>query len=236
MKIILELDGPMIDVEPVYWAAYSQVAADLGLARKNRVDFWRLIRRGAGIGDMLAGAKPRHVQRFRETFPGALEAEECLATAVAQPGVADELRALRAGQHSLGLVSLGKNAKTRQRRLDEHDLSVHFSRMARLVSDPFQRLTQLEELAEDHTRVLVAAGSESLVKLANEAGLVVVGVFNGPCTARRLTQAGAGLTFGDLEALGEEIATGGHNLVAAGLPPRGVDGAGGMGGMGKRRQ
>ena len=50
-------------------------------------------------------------------------------------------------------------------------------------------------------------------------GLVVVGVFNGPCTARRLNQAGASVTFGDLEALGEEIATGGRNLVAAGLPP-----------------
>ena len=219
IRIILELDGPIVDIEPVYWAAYSRVVAGLGLARKERATFWRALRRGGGVGDMLAGAGPRHIQRFREAFPEALEDDECLAEAVAQPGVADELRALRTGQHVLSLVTLGRNAKARQARLDEHDLSVHFTRMTRLSEDRFQRLAQLKELTEDHPRVLVAASCESLVKLANEADLVVVGISNGPCTARRLGQAGARLTFTNLAHLGGEIATGGGNLIAAGLPP-----------------
>ena len=219
ISIILELDGPIIDVEPVYWAAYSRVVAELGLARKERATFWHALRRGGGVGDMLAGAKPRHIRRFREALPEALEEDECLAEGVAQPGAADELRALRAGRHVLSLVTLGQNAKARQARLDEHDLSVHFTRMTRLSKDRFQRLAQLEELTENRARVLAAAASESLVKLADEAGLVVVGISNGPCTARRLSQAGARLTFGNLANLGTEIATGGGSLIAAGLPP-----------------
>lgn len=219
MKIIVELDGPVLDVEPVHWAAYSLVVVELGLARKERAAFWRLVRRGAGIGDMLAGAKPRHIQRFRERLPEVLEQDECLADAAPQAGVAEELRALVVGHHALTLVTAGRNASARQRLLDANDLSIHFSRMTRLVSDPFQRLAQLKELAVDDRRVVVAAASESLVKLANEADLVAVGISNGPCLARRLTQAGARLTFGDFAELGEEIATGARRLIDAGLPP-----------------
>lgn len=220
MKIILEFDGPVIDVEPVYWAAYSRVVAELELARKDRATFWRLLRRGAGIGEFLLGAKPRHLQRFREAFPELLESDECLSSGAAAEGVADELRALAAGQYALSLVTLGRNGPARQKLLDEADLSVYFTRMSRLAAAPNQRLDQLKELTEGEARVVVAAGSESLVKLAEEANLAAVGIANGPCTARRLTQAGARMTFTDLEGLGEEFATGARNLVAAGLPPR----------------
>ncbi|MCK4660229.1 MAG: HAD family hydrolase [Phycisphaerae bacterium] len=219
VRIIIEMDGPIIDVEPIYWAAYSRVVGELGLARKEQAVFWRALRRGSGVGDMLAGAKPRHIQQFREALPQALEHDECLAAGRAWQDVAKELNALHVGQHVLGLVTLGSNARARQKLLDEHDLSVHFTRMVRLADDPFRRLAQLEELAEDHRRVLVAAGSETLVKLANEAGLLVVGISNGPCVARRLTQAGASLTFGDFVALAEEIETGASNLISAGLLP-----------------
>lgn len=222
MQIIIELDGPVIDVEPVYWAAYSRAAGELGLARKHRPDFWRLVRRGAGAGEMLAGARPRHVQRFCESFAALLEDDESWSDAVAQAGVADELRGLRAGQHVLTLVTLGRNAGARQQRLDAHDLAVHFTRMARLAIEPYKRTAQLKELTENHTRVLVAAACEPLVKCANEAGLTAVDVSNGPCSARRLTQAGAALTFGGLNELSEEIARGGRNLLAAGLLPGGT--------------
>ena len=220
MKIILELDGPVFDVEPVYWAAYSRAAGELGMARKDRRVYWNAVRRGAGVGDMLVGAKPRHLVRYRERFPEWLETDECLAEAVAHQCAADELRALEVGGHAMSLVTLGSNAAARQKLLDSADLSKYFSRMARMVSDPFQRIAQMKELAEEHPRVLVVASSEPLVKLANEADLIVVGVSSGPCIGRRLTQAGARMTFGDLEELGNELASGARALVAAGLPPR----------------
>ena len=219
MHLIIELDGPVLNVEPVYWAAYTRIVAELGLARKDRSVFWTLQRRGAGLGEMLLGAKPRHLQHFREGLAAALELEECWAQAVAQPDAADELRALRVGQHALTLVTLGRNAKVRQAQLDAHHLSADFTRMARLAADPFQRLAQLKELTEGRPRVLVAAGTEPLLKLADEAGLVAVGLANGPCTAQRLTRAGARLTFADLHALGEEIVHGAPQLIAAGLLP-----------------
>jgi len=219
MRIIIEFDGPVIDVEPVYWAAYSRVAGELGLARKDRAVFWRLLRRGAGIGDMLTGAKPRHIQRFREAFPEALDLDVCLADGAAREDISGELRALCAGQHVLSLVTLGRNAKARQKLLDANDLSVHFTRMSRLAAEPVLRRAQLQELTEGHARVLVAAASETLVKLGDEAGLFTAGIADGPCAARRLTQAGARLTFRGFGELGNEVATGCRNLIAAGLPP-----------------
>ena len=67
--------------------------------------------------------------------------------------------------------------------------------------------------------MLVAAASETLVKEADEADLITGGITNGPCTGRRLTQAGARLTFRDLGALGDEIACGARHLIEAGLKP-----------------
>jgi phosphoglycolate phosphatase-like HAD superfamily hydrolase len=218
MKIIIELDGPIIDVEPVYWAAYSQVVSELGLARKDRAQYWPLVRRGAGIGELVSGALPRHLEHYRQKFPLVLESDEALTEGVPQAGVKEELRALGLS-HGLSLVTLGKNAEARQRVLDAHDLSIHFSRMARLSADVFQRRDQLKQLAEDAPRVLIAAASEPLVKLANELERVVVGVAAGACAARRLTQAGAPLTFETIGALVDEIASGGHNLLKAGLLP-----------------
>ncbi|MCP4590501.1 MAG: HAD family hydrolase [bacterium] len=225
IKLIIELDGPVLDVEPVYWAAYSCIAAELGLARKDRAEFWRSVRRGGGVGDLLTGAKPRHIQRFREGFPQALESDECLRQAGEHEGVAAELRSLYAIQHVLSLVTLGQNSAARQAVLDGYDLSTHFTEMTRLTGDGYQRLARLRELAVDCRRVLVAASSESLIKLADEAGLFAVGIHGGPCTGRRLTQAGARVTYRGMADLAEEITAGGRTLIDLGLaaPPHTSD-------------
>ncbi len=208
MRIIIELEGPVLNVEPAYWAAYSGAAASVGLARTDRKRFWRAIRRGAGNTEMFTGARPRQLAQYERKLAELLESEECLRQCEAQEGVATALG--RLGRHGeCVLVTTGRNRDVRQKWLDEEGLSAYFVEMHGLSADPMRRPAQLRQLSSDGGRAMVAAGTAPLARAASEAGLVAIGITAGPANARHLRQAGVDDVCADLDEVAERLDTGG---------------------------
>ena len=219
VKTIIELDGPIVDVEPGTWEAYSTAALETGLARTDRNAFWRAVRSGAPFGRSLRGAKPAKVAQCETRFGELLESDSCLETCRAQPEAHDALSRLT--KHTrLALVTLGRNRAARQKLLNADDLSCFFPEMCGLSTRRQSRRDRLRALAEDDSRVVCAASTPALIASATEAGLLVVGISNGIFTSRRLTQAGAAVVFSDLLELTDEYEGGATELVAHGLLPQ----------------
>ncbi len=216
MRFIIDCEGPVLDVQPCHWAGYSAACAELGLARMDPASFWRAVRRGAGDGELVRGAKPAKLRDFRRSFDEHRESDECAGCMQPQPGAAAALGVLRRSGQCI-LVTLGANARARQAILDAADLSVHFSRMKALSADRGRRVDQLGVLSEGDRHTVVAAASESMILAAEEAGLFAVGVCCGAATAARLARAGARCNFADLAELAECLDRNGDDLVAAGL-------------------
>jgi phosphoglycolate phosphatase-like HAD superfamily hydrolase len=219
VRFIIDLDGPVLGVEPQYFRAYCDTAAALGhQPTPPRKTFWRVIREGLQFDRLISGAKPDEIRQFRAAFQEALESDEALGECVAQPETAAALERLkRAG--SLVLVTLGTNRGARQRLLDSLDLAVHFMTMRCLSAEPAVRVAQLRELAEGDRRVVVACASEPLARAAHDAGMLPVAIASGAAVDGRLTRAGAQLVYPHLEALADEVESGGERLVHAGLLP-----------------
>ena len=226
MRFIIDLDGPVLGVEPQYFRAYTQTTAESGYQPTARGPFWRVIREGSQFGRLVSGAKPDEIRRFRAAFLEALESDEAIKDCDAQAGVGAVLARLkRAG--SLVLVTLGTNRGARQRLLDANDLAVHFMTMRCLSAEPALRVAQLRELAEGDRRVVVACASEPLARAAHDAEMVPVAIANGAAADGRLTRAGAQLVYPHLGALADEVESGCERLIHAGLlpPDRSVQGS-----------
>ncbi len=208
----------MLDLEPVYWSAYSAAAGALGLPRPDRATYWRLQRTGPDATAFLRGARPQQLREFVTRFAELLEADASWESAAVRDGLQGTLVSLRSGAELI-LVTLGSNRAVRQRVLDAGDLSVHFMRMSAL-GGAAARERQLRELAGEARRVMVAVASEELVRAARDAELVTIGVSNGACVGQRLTRAGAGHVYPSLDALNDAIATSADELARAGLIPR----------------
>jgi len=218
MRLILECDGVVLDVQPAYWAAYSAVCREKGMPRLDPAAFWRGIRRRAPDGQLVPGARPAALRAFRGQFDERLESDEMLGRLAPLAEVKPALARL-AESGECFLVSTGPNRAARQQAMDRHDLSIHFMRMKALSDNRGYRVDQLRVLAENDPRTVVAAAGDGLILTAEEAGLFAVGVASGPCTAARLTRAGARCTFASLSELADSIAAGGDELVAAGWTP-----------------
>ncbi|HUU84012.1 MAG TPA: hypothetical protein VM243_10965, partial [Phycisphaerae bacterium] len=190
----------------------------LGLPRIDPGAFWRAVRRGAADGELVRGVKPATLLEFRRCFDDLLESDASLDLALPHADVAAALGTLgRAGE--CHLVSIGRNRAARQRQLDAHNLSVHFTRMSALRDDRAARQQQLRQLADGDPRAVVAAAGEPTVRAAEAAGLLAVGVASGACTAARFRRAGARCVFADLTELAADVAAGATALTDAGLLP-----------------
>ncbi len=197
MKVLVDVDGPLLDVQPAYWHAYQQAVARLGLARIHPATFWRLVRSAAAESVLLRESKPRHWRAFQEAFAALLDTEECVGRMVPWPEAA-RLMSVRP-RLALQLLTLHSNADARQQVLQR--IGSFGDPIVSLPSDPEERVRRLLELADREERSLVLAGHDRLVRAACDAGLPCVGITNGPRTAKCLTQAGASQCFGDLESL-----------------------------------
>ncbi|HEY3243350.1 MAG TPA: hypothetical protein VGM03_08365 [Phycisphaerae bacterium] len=218
MRIIIDCDGPVVNVEPVYCAAYEQAAGELGLPRLDRAAYWRLQRAGGEPSAILRGARPGQLRDFEARFRTLLEADATWESATAQPGVTQVLSDLRSSA-DLFLTTLGTNRGARQRCLDAAGASIYFSRMAALGPAGEVRVRRLRELMEGDRRGLLVAASEELIRAARSADAITIGVAAGPCVAQRLTRAGAAHVYADLQQLQEAVRTSADDLLRAGLNP-----------------
>ena len=219
MQLVIELDGPVIDPLNCYWHAYSQSAAELGLARLPKTEFWRRVRTEAPIGQWLPGSKPAKIDAFRAMFNSLLESDECQALQEPQEDIGLTLNALK--RHGgLSLVTMGENKAARQTILDRNDLSIHFDRMTALSPAGAIRTKQLEELMRSDPRSVICASSRGLIQAASSKGYTVVGVGAGATVSKRLVQAGAPVSFCDMSELLDDIDSGSRQMIAAGMLPQ----------------
>ncbi len=216
MLVIVELDGPVIEVEPAYWAAYSVGVNSTGLARTDRRTYWRSVRKGEPDEKTILGAKPRHVAKYRASFEDAIESDACLDQSRGQLDVAQALRRLGLRARCLG-VARTRNKAARLRVLEREGLAKMFDDVVALSDSLDERSTELRSLIGGAHRVVVAASGVDVARAASVAEMFVVGVANGCCTGRRLMQMGTQISYADLDEFAEDIETGCERLVKLGL-------------------
>ena len=218
MNIIVEIDGPVLDVAPAWYRAHREAAAKVGWAALDRPTFWRLTRKQGREANLLRGAKPVKIKAYHAAFNERLEADETVATYESYEGV-DRVLASLASKGSVRLVTLGSNVDARRAILKQHDLMRCVERVERLTDDPRKRPGELRILTAGEPRSLVVASGDSLMRAAGEADIPMVGVPRGPCSKDRLHRAGADVMFTDIEDVWAAIAEGSQELERAGLLP-----------------
>jgi phosphoglycolate phosphatase-like HAD superfamily hydrolase len=218
VRFIIELDGPVFDVAPVYYDAHQAVATEVGWSRLERATFWRLWRSKGKEADFLPGAKPVKIAEYQRRFEQLLETDDYSRKYLPQEGIADGLTKL--SRHGpCHAVTLGPNVGGRKAVLDRAGLGGKFAGVELLSADPRRRPAELKSLAESDPRALVVACGDALIRAASGAELLTVGLTCGPCAAARLHQAGAGVVYAQLNELLDSLCRGAPDLVRAGLLP-----------------
>ena len=175
MQFVIELDGPIVDVRRRYCQAHRLVQGKLGLPSREANEFWRLLRKGASLGEIVRPTRPAQPQEYARRFEETVVSDSLLALDEPQPDVAVQLAAL-AAIAPCHLIALRSNPHAAQRLLDRNDLGRFFQRLRLLSQERSVRASQLAELASESDQTLAAVASESLVLAAQEAGAVVIGL------------------------------------------------------------
>ncbi len=219
MLLSLELDGPILDVAPRWYAAHRRAQDELGLPRRDAREFWRLTRKGADLAEIVRPTRSGQLADYLRAFGAALTSEDLTARDAPQPDVKIALVSLREVAPCALVTTRGDRATT-QALLDRYELWRPFNKTMMLSSDRSVRSSQIAGLLDEEDPVLAATSDEPLTKAFDSAGAVVVGIANGPCTPRRLRQAGAGVVFGDLAEFAEALRRQDEELIKAGYRPR----------------
>jgi phosphoglycolate phosphatase-like HAD superfamily hydrolase len=215
MKLIIELDGPILDTQPACWHAYQTAATELGWAKVDPSTFWRLVRTGASEGQILKGSKPRHWKRYAELFATAVDSDDAVARMRVQAHAVERLRQLRKRYPLVG-VTVAANVPAREQLLNAAHLRDVMIAIEALPGAMGERAALLRKLVAGEGRPVVAAGTDALARAATEAGACCIGVGNGACTSKRLKQAGAVEVYADVADLADAVEE--RGLAGVGAP------------------
>lgn len=222
MTFIIEFDGPIVELGPVYYQVYRDVAAEVGWSRLDQASYWRQIRTRGREAVVLPSAKPSKVKEFWTRFDQRIEEDPVVATYELLPGIEAVLEKItRHGR--CRVFTLGSNLGERQLLIERIPLALKHARIERLHEDPRRRSGELRALAGGDRRVLVVAGSDAVARSAGQAELLTVGISSGSCNATRLRRAGADIVYKGLHELAETLQSGAKDLIQAGLPPLSLD-------------
>jgi phosphoglycolate phosphatase-like HAD superfamily hydrolase len=218
MRLILEHEGPICDVGEAWFAAHRAAAADAGWSRLDQPTFWRITRTKGFSAEILPGARDAKVAEYQARFSEHLESGEVLDLHEPQEGVKDELsRMAKIGPCCL--ITMGAGLDGRLAVLQRHQLRRFFDQSLGLDRDPRRRPGQLKAIAQNDRRVIVAAGTDAVIRSAEEAGLFTVGISCGTCSQNRLHAAGARVVYRGLGELLASLESGAADLIRAGLLP-----------------
>ncbi len=218
MRFLIEFEGVLVDLAPVWYAAHVAVAGEVGWSALDQGMFWRLIRSQGRSAEVLRAAKPAKLSDYQVRFEQRIEADEALVACALHPEVAGALdRLSRLGE--CHMVTLGSNLAARREVLERRGLQGRFQRSEKLDPDPRRRPAELRVLAQGDSRTMLVAGTDALIRAGGGAELFTVGLSRGSCTAARLHQAGASVVYQDLAELEASLQTGGADLIRAGLLP-----------------
>lgn len=218
LKLIVEFDGPIADVLPVYYLVYKRAAGAVGWAAVDEPTFRRALRRQGRQAAILPGARPAKVAELWKSFDRWIEGEEAIEAASVQQDAASALPAL-VKEAPVTVVTLGSNLIARRRMLERAELTRFVSRMEALSDDPRQRVAELRALAQNDPRTVVVASTDVLVRAAAEAECLTIGLACGTCLENRLHQAGVSLVMSGLTELADSLRRGAPELVSAGMLP-----------------
>jgi phosphoglycolate phosphatase-like HAD superfamily hydrolase len=218
VRLILEFDGPVFDVAPLYYDLHRAIATELGWSHLDRGTYWRITRKHGHAANVLRGARPVKLEAYHARFSERLETDGSLLAYVPHADIARTLIALQ----SLGLchlITAGSNLPARTRVLGRYELSDLFSEVVGLDADPRRRPGELRTLAGSDPRTVVAAASGAIIRAAGAADILAVGIACGASSESRLYQAGAALVYRDLHGLARSLDSGAEDLIRAGLLP-----------------
>ena len=218
MRFIIEIDGPVFDIVPVYHAAHCAVADELGWSHLDLDRFQRALRNDGANANVLPAAKPAKLAAYAARFPELLETDVSVASHQAQAGIENDLQRLVDYGSCIGLT-LGFNLEARLRLLSRSGLTPRFSEVHKLNLDPRRRGGELKLLANGDQRTVVVAASDDLVRAAGGADQFVVGVVQGACSKSRLFQAGAAVVYRNFQDFADSATSGAADMIEVGLLP-----------------
>lgn len=206
LNIIIEYEGPVVDVEPRYWAAHQAAIQAVGFHGPPRSEFWRLWRTGATDSQFVRFGRPEKVADYARIRAETIDSTDLMALDQSGPKVAENLRLLKQ-MGSCQLVSLSRNREGLNAALDRLDLWMHFESKQCLPEDRDRRVEALHKLAGGMRVTLAVVGTVPMAYAAGEAGCRTVGLKNGPAAPRLLRQVGVDVFFESLDELTDALTT-----------------------------
>lgn len=221
MRLILEFDGAVFDLEPLYYNLHCAIAAELGWSQLDRGTYWRITRKTGRNANVLPGARPVKLEAYHRRFSERLETDDSLLTYEAHADIKRTVILLQR-YGACHLITVGSNSTARTRVLGRYDFSGLFPEVLSLNTDPRRRPGELRVLAAGDPRTLVASSSGAITRAAGAADLLAVGIACGACSESRLYQAGAAIVYRSLQDLAQSLNSGAEDLIRAGLLPHGA--------------
>jgi len=206
LNTIIEFEGPVVDVEPRYWAAHQAAIQAIGFQGPPQAEFWRLWRTAATDGQFVRFGRPQKIAEYTRVRAEKIESTELMALDQAGLKVAENLRLLKQ-MGSSHLVSLSRNRDGLNATLDRLDLWMHFDSKQCLPEDRDRRVEALRKLAGGHRVTLAVVGSVPMAYAAGEAGCRTVGLKNGPAVPKLLRQVGVDVLFESLDELTDALSS-----------------------------
>jgi phosphoglycolate phosphatase len=185
----------VVDVRERHYRTYRSALAPLGGRPLDPAAYWRLKRRGAPLGEVLAasGVGPDRREAFLGRFLGEIEDPDRLALDRLLPGAEPALGSLRAGGHRLVLLSLRRSPAAFAAQVERLGIAGAFERVdaGRTSEDGRLAKRALIERAGPPGPAAVVGDTEADVGAARALGLAAVGVTTGLRNRGFLLAAGA---------------------------------------------
>jgi len=204
LNTIIELEGPVVDVRPRWWAAHKAAAAAIGLEGPPEDEFWRLVRKGSPVGMIMRHARPHQLPEYSRIRAERQESTDLMSLDEPQMALKENLRVLK----QLGtchLVTRCRNQEGINATLDRLDVWMCFERRIILPEDRDRRLSMLKGLTAGYSSTLAIVGTVPVALALSNAGCRCVGLKEGPAFPNNLRQVGVDAFFDSLDALTDAV-------------------------------
>jgi phosphoglycolate phosphatase-like HAD superfamily hydrolase len=216
MRLLIEVDGVILDVQPAFWAAYRGAVARVGLAPADARTFWRLIRTGASDEQLLERARPHQVKQMRAELDQRLESAEVAGTMILHEGAADALGRL-VGRFEVQAITRFANTGALLAALRPTAAARYFELIDRIDAQAEAAARTIRALVDARPPAAVLCASALMARAASEAEAINIGIASGACIGKRLAKWGTAAMYPDLPAFADAVDRGESELVRAGL-------------------
>jgi len=167
--LLLDLDGPVIDVSRRYYSTHRQLTLGLGLTPTGFDHYWEAKRRGQKEVDLLKayGATQSQIQRYGKMWLEAIEDPKNLLLDRLQPGAADALETL-AQIFAIYIVTMRRNKAGALEQIERFGIKRYIRKMIVCGNDGAGKAHAVKQ--ERLTPIAFVGDSEADVQAARELG------------------------------------------------------------------